>query len=260
MRLLRTRRSDRIMDYDKTTIAASYDAARSYRPGVMRQWLDLIATQAPPRPQCIVDVGCGTGRFTQPLADRFEANAVGIDPSRSMLDRAREKSIAHPGVTFRQGSAEAIPLDDGSADVVFLSMVLHHLQDRACAANECRRILRAGGRVLVRSSTRDTDYPQGRFFPGMQTMIARELPSRDEVISMFETVGLELCAYQLVMHPVAASWHDLADKLAMRADSFLARLPDADFAAGLAALRAHAASRQLDEPVTEEISFFVFRG
>ena len=94
----------------------------------------------------------------------------------------------------------------------------------------------------------------------MQTMIARELPSRDEVISMFETVGLELCAYQLVMHPVAASWHDFADKLAMRADSFLARLPDADFAAGLAALRAHAASRQLDEPVTEEISFFVFRG
>src|SRR5262245_6773541 len=105
------------MDYDKTTIATSYDAARSYRPEVMRQWLDLIATHAPPRPLCIVDVGCGTGRFTHPLADHFQAKVIGVDPSASMLERAREKPGANAGITFLQGSAEALPLSDGSADL-----------------------------------------------------------------------------------------------------------------------------------------------
>ena len=56
------------MDYDKTRIAATYDAARGYRPEVLKQWLDLVAAHAPSAPALIVDLGCGTGRFTQPLA------------------------------------------------------------------------------------------------------------------------------------------------------------------------------------------------
>ena len=39
------------MDYDQTAIAATYDAARGYRPEVLRQWLDLVAAHAPLSPQ-----------------------------------------------------------------------------------------------------------------------------------------------------------------------------------------------------------------
>jgi ubiquinone/menaquinone biosynthesis C-methylase UbiE len=244
------------VDYDKTRIAATYDAARGYRPEVLRQWLDLVAAHAPSAPALIVDLGCGTGRFTQPLAQRFDAKVVGIDPSERMLAVARAKQDrAH--VEFRQASAEKLPLQDGSVDMVFMSMVLHHLPDRPATARECHRILRDKGRLCVRNCTRNIVYPQSRFFPGMRPMDDAELPSSEDVLALFEAAGLRSRAHEIVTHTVAASWQEFADKLALRADSFLARLPDHEFAAGLAALRAYASGRA-PEAITEQIDFFVF--
>jgi ubiquinone/menaquinone biosynthesis C-methylase UbiE len=245
------------MDYDKTKIAATYDAARGYRPEVLDRWLDLIVANVSAQPKLIVDLGCGTGRFTYPLAERLQTRVIGIDPSEKMLHNARKK-LANSRVDFRQASGEEIPLEDGCADVIFMSMVLHHLNDRERTARECRRVLREDGRVCVRNSTRDSTYPQQDFFPGMLAMIENELPARDGVVAMFEHAGLRLVAYQCVAHPLAANWSDLADKLALRADSFLARLSDGEFEAGMAALRAHARACDPNEAVTEDVHFFVF--
>jgi ubiquinone/menaquinone biosynthesis C-methylase UbiE len=244
------------MDYDQTKIAATYDAARGYSPDVLRLWLDRVAAHAPPAPEVILDIGCGTGRFTHPLAERFQARVVGIDPSLKMLEAARSKRSSGR-VEFRRASAEELPSEDGSADLIFMSMALHHLADRARAAREFRRVLRAQGRLSVRNATRDCVYPQARFFRGFQAIVETELPSRDEVFALFEGAGLSLEAYEIVKHPIAASWQDLADKLALRADSFLARLPDAEFAAGIAALRAHAA-RHPSGAIIEHVRLFVF--
>jgi ubiquinone/menaquinone biosynthesis C-methylase UbiE len=245
------------MDYDKTAIAATYDAARSYRPEVMERWLDLVADYAPARLDVIVDIGCGTGRFTFPLAKRFSAQVIGIDPSQTMLDSARLKSTSGR-VRFLQAAAEQLPLEDGTVDLVFMSMMLHHLEDSARAARECRRVLRIGGRLCVRNTTRDCAYPHPRFFPGFQAIVDSQLPSRNEVIARFEGAGLRLCHQQIVPHPLAANWQELADKLALRADSFIVRLPEAEFEAGIAALRAYAARGDAGEEIVQDIQFFMF--
>src|SRR5262245_44804506 len=96
------------MDYDQTTIANDYDAARGHTPAVMQQWLDLVAAHVPFAPKLIVDVGCGTGRFSKPLADRFAAKVIGIDPSQSMLAAARAKPV-NARVEFRLAPAERLP-------------------------------------------------------------------------------------------------------------------------------------------------------
>ena len=246
------------MDYDATTIAATYDAARGLRPEALVQWLDLVAAHAPPAPRLILDVGCGTGRFTHPLAERFPALVVGIDPSATMLDAARCKDSS--GRTeFRQAPAERLPVDDGSADVVFMSMMLHHLDDRPRAAAECRRALGSGGRVCVRNTTRDSLYPHRQFFPGFQAIVDDQLPSRDEVVALFEAAGLRLQAYQVVEARLARSWGEFADKLALRADSFIVRLPKDEFDDGMAALRARARQSDGTERIVDHIHFFVFR-
>ena len=244
------------VDYDKTRIAATYDAARGYRPEVLKQWLDLVAAHAPSDLALIVDLGCGTGRFTQPLAERFQAMVIGIDPSQRMLDVARAK-LGNARVEFRQASAEKLPLEDACADMIFMSMVLHHLPDRPAMTRECHRILRDKGRLCVRNCTRNIVYPQSRFFPGMRPLVDAELPSSEDVVALFEAAGLRRRAHEIVTHTVAASWQEFADKLALRADSFLARLPDREFEAGLAALRAYASGRA-PEAITEQIDFFVF--
>jgi ubiquinone/menaquinone biosynthesis C-methylase UbiE len=245
------------MDYDKTRIADTYDAARAIQPEAMRQWLGLVARHAPVEPQIIVDVGCGTGRFTHPLAECFPGRVIGIDPSAKMLEGARSKPT-NSRVEFRQAPAEQLPLEDGSADVVFMSMMLHHLDDRARAAGECRRVLRQGGCLCVRNSTRDSTYPQQRFFPGLQAIIDSQLPSRDEVIALFEGTGLRLEGYERVSYRLAASWQEVADKLALRADSFIVRLSESEFAAGLDAMRTYAAPKGAPEELTDHLHFFAF--
>jgi SAM-dependent methyltransferase len=139
-----------------------------------------------------------------------------------------------------------------------MSMMLHHLMDRPRAAKECRRLLRDGGRLCVRNSTRDSLYPQRRFFPGIGAMIERDLPSRDDVIALFEGAGLRLCTYRRIAQPVAENWAGFAEKLALRADSFLARLPDSEFERGMDALRAHAARDHAQGPIMEDIHWLVF--
>src|SRR5215813_13582106 len=100
------------MNYDESAIARIYDEARALTPERLRQWRDVLAMDIDcSRISAIVDLGCGTGRFTQLLATHFQAKVIGIDPSRRMIERARQKPIAG-NVVFRRTSAEALPLED----------------------------------------------------------------------------------------------------------------------------------------------------
>lgn len=246
------------MDYDQTDIAASYDRARALAPETKALWQDLLSADiGRDGVSLIIDLGCGTGRFSELLADAFSARIIGIDPSRKMIDEARAKP-AIGNVTYQQAPAEAIPLADRSTDLVFMSMVFHHFADRTAAAKECHRVLRGGGRVCLRNGMRETDFPQRRFFPGLERLIASELPSRAEIESVFATAGFTLVLHRILTQVVAADWGTFAAKSALRADSFLARLPDDEFDAGMAALRSHADKVDPSEPVTEEIDWFVF--
>ncbi len=67
-----------------------------------------------------VDVGCGTGQSTVALLDVAES-VVGVDSAEQMLAHAEQRA----GVEYRQGSAESIPVEDGSADIVTASLAVH---------------------------------------------------------------------------------------------------------------------------------------
>jgi SAM-dependent methyltransferase len=246
------------MDYDKTEIAATYDKARALAPETALLWQDLISAHIDRnRISLVIDLGCGTGRFSELLAAHFAGEVIGIEPSEKMVDQARRKPSTGR-VTYRQGSAEALPLSDGCADLVFISNVYHHLTDPTVVARECRRVLRQEGYVCVRNSTRETDFPQRHYFPGLERLIDSQLPSQRDIERVFTTTGFARVVHQVVTQVIALNWTGFVEKSALRADSFLARLPDDDFHQGMAALRAHGAEIDTDGPVTEEIDWFVF--
>jgi SAM-dependent methyltransferase len=93
-----------------------------------------------------VDVGCGEGRHTGRLAERFGLVVTGVDPVPSQLELAR---AASPSCRFELGRAEALPLADESVDLVWCRDVLVHVADLDRAYAEFRRVLRPGGRALV---------------------------------------------------------------------------------------------------------------
>jgi ubiquinone/menaquinone biosynthesis C-methylase UbiE len=246
------------MDYDGTEIASVYDKARTLAPETLRFWLDLVARDAAPAPgSLIIDLGCGTGRFSEPLAEHFESRVIGVDPSSKMLEQARGK-LRGDRVVFECASASALPVADGAADLVFISMALHHFDDVAAAARECRRVLRKGRHVVLRNSTGDTDFPKYRFFPAIAPIVAAELPPRCRIAELFLNAGFTLGVHEIVPQVVAENWKTYAQKTSVRADSFLSRISDTDFATGMVALRVHAAEAPPGEVVTEDVDWFVF--
>lgn len=93
--------------------------------------------------QSALDVGCGPGALTGVLVDRLGAGSVSaVDPSPPFV---AECSARHPGITIRQGQAEAIPFGDASFDCVLAQLVLHFVTDPGQAASEFLRVLRPGG-------------------------------------------------------------------------------------------------------------------
>jgi len=246
------------MDYDRSDIPTVYDEARTLTPQGLRLWLDLLSAHIDRGTiPLILDLGCGTGRFSEPLAAHFSARVIAIDPSQKMLDQARGK----PGsadITWLRASAEALPLHDGSVDLVFMSMVYHHFADPALVAKECHRVLRNRGQVCVRNSTREADFPAKHFFPAIRPMVDSELPDRKDINRVFMTASFTAVVHEIVRQVVAPNWPSFVRKSSLRADSFLARIPDEAFNAGMAELRLRGAEINADDPVTEQIDWFVF--
>ena len=75
------------MDYDSTEIPAAYDRTRDHGPEFLELWMNHLEPYVD-RSQTgtILDLGCGTGRFADALAARFEATVIGVDPSQRMLE------------------------------------------------------------------------------------------------------------------------------------------------------------------------------
>ncbi|MEX2236009.1 MAG: methyltransferase domain-containing protein [Dehalococcoidia bacterium] len=105
----------------------------------------------------VADVGCGEGKHTLELAQRFGFQVAGIDPVPRHIEICNEKLIAaaeqEPAigtlVRFDVGSAGALPPADSSVDLIWCRDVLVHVDPLDRAMAEFRRVLRSGGHVLI---------------------------------------------------------------------------------------------------------------
>jgi len=90
----------------------------------------------------VLDVACGPG-YVSAAVKKLGANPTGIDFSKKMVEIATKM---FPGITFREGDAQELPVRDASYDRVLMNFGLLHLSqpERACA--EAFRVLRSGGK------------------------------------------------------------------------------------------------------------------
>jgi SAM-dependent methyltransferase len=103
--------------------------------------------------ESVVDVGCGGG-IDSLIAARMvgpTGQVIGVDMTPAMLAKARS-SAAEAGVRnvdFREGFGEALPVEDGVADVVISNGVLNLMPDKDAALREMARVLKPGGRLQI---------------------------------------------------------------------------------------------------------------
>ncbi len=92
-----------------------------------------------------LDVGCGTGVFTELVVDRCRpASVTAIDPSPAQIELARTKQVAQR-VDFRVADAQMLPFPEGTFDIVVSSLVINFIANRPRALAEMRRVCAPGG-------------------------------------------------------------------------------------------------------------------
>ena len=95
----------------------------------------------------VLDLGCGAGPFTGIAAGGGAGKVLGVDVAEAALARAR---AAHPEIDFLLVPIDGpLPLEDASFDLIWCSEVIEHIADTAAWLSEVRRVMAAGGRLLL---------------------------------------------------------------------------------------------------------------
>ncbi|GGR33633.1 hypothetical protein GCM10010168_59810 [Actinoplanes ianthinogenes] len=232
------------IDFDGP-VAAVYQSGRGAPEGGLDGWRAALGRYLPVAGP-VLDLGAGTGLYAELLRTWFGVRIVAVEPALAMLRQA-------PPEAWRAvGRAERIPLVAGCCGAAWLSTMIHHIADLPAAARELRRVLTPGAPVLIRSA-----------FPGDQSRIAlyRFFPTAGAVLDTFPTVaeveaaftaaGFTLRERRRIRQVNAATLAEFHDKVRHRANTTLLAIPDDEFAAGLANLRAAATTTPAQPAISE---------
>lgn len=143
--------ADRALSFGSA--AAGY---AEFRPGYPRQ---AVRCAVGPAPDTVLDLGAGTGKLTAALVALRDACAapqqiIAVEPDEKMLAALRRAVPAVPAVL---GSAEQIPMPDGSVGVITVGQAVHWFE-LDIALPEMSRVLRPGGRLAALWNARDPSH------------------------------------------------------------------------------------------------------
>src|SRR5581483_6902228 len=118
---------------------------------------ELVDEARLPSTSTVLDLGCGEGKQSLELAQRYGFEVFGVDPVDRHINLRNEKlskaAEDDPGlrsrVRFTLGTAEKLPLDLETIDLIWCRDVFSHVVKLEAAFAECRRVLRQGGHMLL---------------------------------------------------------------------------------------------------------------
>ncbi len=240
------------VDYDKQS--ERYDAGRTLPDEALALWMANAKRYAGDA-SSVLDLGAGTGRFSAALAEAFGCRVVAVEPSAGMREQAAPKQ--RPDIRVVAGRAEAIPLRSETVDLAWISNVIHHLDDIVQAAAELRRVISAGGTVLIRGCFGDTEVPSlYRFFPSTRAII-ESFPTKPKVIDILQAAGFGSFFEDKVPQLLAQSLAEMVPRMRLRADTTLELISDEEFEAGMRLLEETA--KVETGPVIDDLDLLIAR-
>jgi ubiquinone/menaquinone biosynthesis C-methylase UbiE len=157
-------------------IGRDYNSTRKPDPFIMERIIYHLSNKNS-LPCKMLDVGCGTGNYTIPLAC-LGFDFTGIDPSDLMLKEAGLKSDQ---VDWVQGTAEELAFSPGSFDAVLCMLTIHHWKSLEKGIENIFKTLKKQGRLVIFTSTAKQmeGYWLNHYFPEMMKKSVAAMPSFD---------------------------------------------------------------------------------
>ena len=181
-------------------IGESYNENRSADKRILKTIADLLNI---PTGKLIVDIGAGTGNYTNALANSGY-KLIAIEPSEIM----RKQAIPNSSITWIPGLAESLPLQDASMDGVVIVLAIHHFSDIRSAAKEVARVCPTGPLIILTMDPRESEkFWFNDYFPEIEQHVLQSFPPLNEVIDIFS--GIKHWSTKAIKFPLP---YDLADK------------------------------------------------
>ena len=148
-------------DYKKLSIDEFSKAAEVYetdRAGVYKMckkdYPDVLAELEKEPFESLLDCGCGTAPMISLLYEKYpQKHYTGIDLTPKMIELAKAKRLH--GVEFVVGDCENLPFKENTFDVIICCESFHHYPDVQKFFNSAYRVLKPGGRLILRDITMD---------------------------------------------------------------------------------------------------------
>lgn len=189
----------------------------------------------------MLDVGCGTGRWSEALAERG-SRVWGVDESAEMVELARGR-----GVNAKQASAEALPFKEGWFERALLVLVVHVL-DRPRTFAELHRVLASDGKVAIATfaQAQFDAYYLSPYFPSLAEIDRARFPTAETLAEELGAAGFS--PRTISVHQRKTITRDrVLERIRGRFISTLLLLDEEEYAEGLAR-----AERELPEQVEAE--------
>ncbi|MEX2304369.1 MAG: L-histidine N(alpha)-methyltransferase [Bryobacterales bacterium] len=214
-RVLTTRAETRAF-YNK--ISKVYDLMAEHSEGPVRQ--KCLRKLAPKPGETLVEIGCGTGNVAASLAQAAgdHGRVYAVDISDGMLGQTRhllETQGLGARVCLCCADAEQLPLEDGSADAVFLSFTLELFDnpDIPAVLSECKRVLRRGGRLGVASVTKEGHH---ELLVDAYEWTHRHFPNLLDCRPIFARRSMEAAGFEVLDSEVGMMWVPVEIVLAVK--------------------------------------------
>jgi ubiquinone/menaquinone biosynthesis C-methylase UbiE len=244
------------VSYEK--LADVFDRERALTQAKKAIWLELFDKYLDLRQDSrILDVGCGTGRFSELFQGQYHCEVIGIDPASTMLDKAKSKNKRE--IQWILGLGEDLPFYNNSFDLCFVSQVIQHFRNKRRAMAESYRVLRKGGRIAIRTSSHKQlktilDY---RFFPLAIHLEKERLPDVPQIKAMLLETGFERLQEYRVRQPLFESVETYLEKLRNGYASFLSLITEDEYQKGLKHASEYLRENNFPDDKYTEITFLI---
>jgi ubiquinone/menaquinone biosynthesis C-methylase UbiE len=181
---------------DYSQIAKYYDKVRPAPADIL---LSKIIEYGKIDANCaVLDIGCGTGRYPLSISAMKNLTFCALEPSIEMLKQAVAKDKSKC-ILWVRGDGQRLPFQDGLFDCVYITAVIHHIENKEVALREIYRVTKKDGKCVIMTFSHSRIKKHiTHYFPGVVAIDLKRVPSVLSLKKMMTTMGFRNVHYHAV--------------------------------------------------------------